>query len=52
MDNSKYTKEELKLSERFKERKDCVEALLKDGKEYSIGEAEKIIDKFMKGSVN
>ena len=45
MDNV-YTKEELKEAERFKNRRDVIEALLKDNVYYSIGEAEEIIEDF------
>ncbi|MBQ6795523.1 MAG: hypothetical protein IJO83_05200 [Clostridia bacterium] len=50
MDNV-YTKEELKEAERFKNRRDVIEALLKDNVYYSIGEAEEIIEDFMEGCV-
>lgn len=46
-----YTKEELKGSVRFSDRKDLIEALLKDGKTYEIEECEALIKKFLKGSV-
>lgn len=46
-----YTKDELKGSERFKNRRDAIDALFVDGREYSIEEAEKIIKAFMKGRV-
>ncbi len=46
-----YTKEELKGSMRFERYKDAIEALLEEGKEYSVSEAEEIIEGFMKGEV-
>lgn len=51
MENGLYTKEELKKSARFKDRRDLVEALLKCGEEYEISEAEEIIENFLKGCV-
>lgn len=47
----RYTKSEIKQSERFKARRDAVEALLKEDVCYSIEEAEEIIEGFMKGCV-
>lgn len=47
----RYTKSEIKQSEKFKTRRDAVEALLKEDVCYSIEEAEKIIKRFMKGCV-
>ncbi len=46
-----YTKEELKGSVRFEGYKDAIEALLEEGREYSVSEAEEIIECFMKGEV-
>ncbi len=46
-----FTKEQLLNSERFRGKRDLAEAVLADGKKYSAEEAEKIIDKFLKGSV-
>lgn len=50
MDNV-YTKDELKEAERFKYRRDVIEALLKDNVYYSVEEAEEIIEDFMEGCV-
>ncbi len=50
-EREEYTKEELKSSVRFERYKDAVEALLEDGRTYSISEAEEIIEGFMKGEV-
>ena len=47
----KYSKEELKRAKRFKGREDVVEALVKKGEEITVSEAEKRINKFMKGRV-
>lgn len=46
-----FTKEQLLNSERFRGKRDLARAVLADGKKYSAEEAEKIIDKFLKGSV-
>ena len=46
-----YTKDEIKASERFKNRRDAVEALLKEDVSYSIEEAEEILKRFMEGRV-
>ncbi len=48
---SVYTKDEIKNSERFKNRRDAVEALLEKDVFYSIEEAEEILERFMEGSV-
>ena len=46
-----FTKEQLLNSDRFQGKRDLVRAVLADGKNYSAEETEKIIDKFLKGSV-
>lgn len=46
-----YTKEEIKGAERFKDRRDLIEALLDEKKVYEIEEAEAIVEKFLKGRV-
>lgn len=46
-----FTKEQLLNSERFLGKRDLVKAVLADGKKYSAENAEKIIEKFLKGSV-
>ncbi len=48
---TKYKKQELLKAERYRERKDLVGALLKDGREYSLEEVDAVIDKFVKGKV-
>ena len=48
---SKFTKEVLVKSKRFKDKRDLVSAILEDGVEYTVEEAEKEIEKFMKGKV-
>lgn len=47
----KFSKEQLLLSERFQERKDIIAALLHDGEQYTIKEAEERIEQYMKGKV-
>ena len=47
----KFSKQQLVYSERFAKKKDAVNALLIDGEQYTIAEANKIIDDFMKGKV-
>lgn len=47
----KFTKQQLLQSEKFFDRKDAVNALLEEDKEYSADEAQKLIDDFMKGQV-
>jgi len=48
---SKFSKEQLLKSQRYRERRDLLTALLKDGKQYSHVEVQKLIDEFMKGKV-
>lgn len=47
----RYTKDELKMAERFKRRRDALEALLEEDACYSVEEAEEILKRFMEGSV-
>lgn len=47
----KFTKEVLVKSKKFKDKRDLVSAILEDGVEYTVEEAEKEIEKFMKGKV-
>lgn len=48
---ARYTKDEIKAAERFKNRRDAIEALLEDDACYSLEEAEEILMRFMEGSV-
>ena len=48
---SRYTKQEIKQSEKFKEKRDVIEALLKNGVYYTIQEVWEIIETFMEGCV-
>ena len=46
-----FTKFALVNSNRFRDRRDIVSALLKDGVEYTVSEVENMIAKYMKGKV-
>lgn len=46
-----FTKEQLKCSQKFANRKDLLEVLLEDGKQYPVAKVEQMIAKFMKGDV-
>lgn len=48
----RYTKEQLSGAEHFRSRKDLVEALLENGREYTVSEADQVIYEFMKGKVS
>uniref|UniRef100_UPI0006D058E8 hypothetical protein n=1 Tax=Clostridium sp. NkU-1 TaxID=1095009 RepID=UPI0006D058E8 len=48
---ARYTKDQLILSERCRNQRDLLSALLDDGKVYSVTEAEEIMNQFMKGRV-
>lgn len=47
-----FTKEQLKASQKFANRKDLLEVLLEDNKKYPVAKVEQMIEKFMKGKVN
>lgn len=46
-----FSKEQLLASERFRGRRDIVNALLAEGGQYTIAEVEKMIADYMKGLV-
>lgn len=46
-----FTKEALVSSKRFRNDRDIVSALLKDGVEYTVSEVADMIAKYMKGKV-
>lgn len=48
---NKFTKNQLVSSARFRNRRDMLEALLDEGKIYTIKEAEEKIEKYRKGKV-
>lgn len=47
----RYTKDQLIRSEKYRNQRDLLSALLDDRKIYSVIEAEKIMNQFMKGRV-
>ena len=47
-----FSKEQLIYSKRFQDYRDLLEGLLEQGKSYTIEEAEKEIQQFLKGKVN
>ena len=46
-----YTKDQILLSEKYAKRRDLVNALLDDDKEYAAGEVDAMMEKFLKGKV-
>lgn len=48
---AEYTKEQLLKAAGFRNRRDLVEALLDSGRNYTIAEAEEIIENYLKGEV-
>lgn len=48
---NKFSKEQLAASERFRERRDILEALLKEGEWYTVGSVEEKVENYMKGRV-
>lgn len=51
-DATKYQKESIITSEKYKHRADILSVLLEDGKTYDLETVDKMIEKFMKGQVN
>lgn len=47
----KFNKQQILASEKYKNRRDLVEALLEEDKNYTIEKVEELINKFMKGQV-
>lgn len=47
----KFSKEQLLASERFRDQRDIVAALLDDGTLYTVRSVEEKIEKYMKGKV-
>ncbi len=47
----RYTKDQLIRSEKYRNQRDLLSALLDDRKVYSVTEAEEIMNQFMKGRV-
>lgn len=52
VEEPRYTKLDLLQSKKFRHLRDVITALLDDNKTYTIGEAEALIDRFLKGKVN
>ncbi|MBF9986859.1 hypothetical protein I4O28_19490, partial [Clostridioides difficile] len=48
-DDYKFTKEQIVNSKKYVNRKDLLNAILKENELYSFSEVEEIINKFMKG---
>ncbi len=48
---SRFTREQLTASVRFRDRQDLLHALLSPGETYSIADVEQMIDKYGKGKV-
>lgn len=48
---NKFSKQQLATSERFRGRRDILEALLTDGELYTVKAVEEIMDRYMKGKV-
>lgn len=46
-----YSKKQIIKSKKYENNRDLVNALLKDDKNYSLVEVDKMIDSFMKGAV-
>lgn len=47
----RFSKEQLLASERFRERRDIVDALLDNGRQYTVKDVEEAIGRYMKGRV-
>lgn len=47
----RFTKQQLLKSEKYEDRKDIVNALLKENRDYTVSETDFIIEQFMKGEV-
>lgn len=47
----RFHKEELLEAGQYRDKRDLISALLADGREYSMTEADAMIEKFMKGKV-
>lgn len=49
---ARYTKKQLAEAEHFHSRRDMIEALLENGRVYTVSEADQVIHEFMKGKVS
>lgn len=48
---NKFSKEQMLKSEKYKDERDLINALLKEDNKYSLSDVDKLIDDFMKGKV-
>ncbi len=48
---SMFSKKQLLASERFKGRRDIINAVLSDNKKYTVSAVEQAVEKYMKGKV-
>ncbi len=48
---SAFTKQQLLSSERYKFKKDLLNALIEDGKTYTIAEVDKMVKSYLEGKV-
>lgn len=49
---SVYSKEQIIKSKKYADRRDILNVLLADGKEYTLDDVNTLLDAFMKGKVN
>ena len=49
--SSFYKKEQILASKKYKHRRDALNVILSDKKEYTLEEVDSLLDKFMKGKV-
>lgn len=49
--SAKYKKEQFLYAERYRERRDLIQALLKEGQEYSLEEADRLLEDYLKEKV-
>ena len=48
---NEYTKEQILAASRYQGRRDLIEALLDDGKKYTMETVDRMVEDFMKGKV-
>ena len=46
-----FTKEQILASKRYANRRDVLATILVDGKQYTLGKVDSLLEKFMKGKV-
>lgn len=47
-----FSKEQILVSKKYKNRRDVLSAILEDGKQYTFETVDSLLEKFMKGKVN